>query len=309
MVERRELITICRQIGTMMEVGVDFLRLTRSLREQTENPRLLELYDQIEHDMRMGENMADAIAKAPDVFSPFAVSLIRQGEARGDIEGAWHRLADFLKQEAQQDKDLGLDEPLLSESAQPASTGRAMGAASRTLSAPGEWQNELRRVFALGAAYLATISLIWAGVEADWVAARALVPLQLLLGAGFLSAAAWKKRPARVKSAKVAGDCSFCGRSESEAGVLTRSSLLAGAAICASCARAFGESETLSDEAKKRSAQQLEMARDFAVDFPARFSDRATNEPTPGVAPEFEIGASDGDEDGGTPHQEKRFEL
>lgn len=307
MVERRELITICRQIGTMMEVGVDFLRLTRSLREQTENPRLLELYEQIEHDMRMGENMADAIAKAPDVFSPFAVSLIRQGEARGDIEGAWHRLADFLKQEAQQDKDLGLDAPFETQGV--SAIQRAAFAAPRG-PLPFDWAGQLRRVFALGAAFLTTVALLWWSVEANLVAPRALVPLQLGFAAVFLGFAAWKKpaRPTKneVMAPETAANCSFCGQPEEQNGVLVRSSLLSGAAICTRCAAAFGQSETLSEAAKNQSAAQLELARDFATDFPNRFSDRASLQAPDGVAPEFEI---DGEEGDGTPHQEKRFQL
>ena len=40
-------------------------------------------------------------------FHHFAVSLIRQGESRGDIEGAWARVADFYKVEAREDIELG----------------------------------------------------------------------------------------------------------------------------------------------------------------------------------------------------------
>ncbi len=107
MIERREFISICRQIGTMMEVGVDFLRITGALRAQTDNARLLALYDQLDDDLRAGDSLSDAMSHAPDVFSPFAVSLVRQGEARGDIEGAWARIADFYKVEAREDIELG----------------------------------------------------------------------------------------------------------------------------------------------------------------------------------------------------------
>lgn len=321
MVERRELITICRQIGTMMEVGVDFLRLTRALREQTENPRLLELYDQIEGDMRMGENMADAIAKAPDVFSPFAVSLIRQGEARGDIEGAWHRLADFLKQEAQQDKDLGLDTANESATARPA-FGAQHAFSAPTFEASVVWKRELRRLAALSIAFLAALTLVWSAAALDLIAARWIAPLQLLLATISLATATTQSAFGPRKSFKAATRCSFCGRNETEAGVLTRSSLAKGAAICASCAATFGHSvsapggensdgETLSEIAKKQSAAQIEMARDFASTFPAHFSDRASRDApggvAGGVAPEFEIGEEDDDTD--IPRQENRFQL
>jgi hypothetical protein len=78
MVERSELITVCRQMGGMMEAGVDILRITRVLRAQTNNPRLLQLYDQLDHDLTMGRSLADAMERAPDVFSLFIVSLVQQ---------------------------------------------------------------------------------------------------------------------------------------------------------------------------------------------------------------------------------------
>ncbi|HEX8464843.1 MAG TPA: type II secretion system F family protein [Abditibacterium sp.] len=204
MTTARELITICRQIGTMMEVGVDFLRILRALREQTDNPRLLELYDQIEHDMRMGGNLADAIDKAPDVFSPFAVSLIRQGDVRGDIEGAWHRLADFYKQEAQENKDLGLD-----------ASGSATGGAPRAGIGGGETVRGLEQlewlfisfVGWIGALLLA-ITLVWCAAAAGFIAPRWMVPLQLglaallaMTAAGQWSAARDKRERSRVAEA------------------------------------------------------------------------------------------------------------
>ncbi len=209
MVERRELITICRQIGTMMEVGVDFLRLTRVLREQTENPRLLELYDQIEHEMRMGETMADAIAKAPDIFSPFAVSLIRQGEARGDIEGAWHRLADSLKQEAQEDRDLGLG------NSNSAPTAPRVSASPRDVSlSAGEpdlltrFEAAARRVLIGVAIFLGVLCALWLGAQSGYVPWNAMVPLQLFLSALWLViAASWphmKRKKSRANSTALA---------------------------------------------------------------------------------------------------------
>src|SRR4051812_8098916 len=99
MIDRRELITVCRQIGGMMEAGIDILRITRVLRAQTENSRLLALYDTLDHDLRMGESVAEAMAHAEDVFTPFDVSLVRQGEARNDLAGAFLKLADYIQKE------------------------------------------------------------------------------------------------------------------------------------------------------------------------------------------------------------------
>ncbi|HEX9996667.1 MAG TPA: type II secretion system F family protein [Abditibacterium sp.] len=248
MVERRELITICRQIGTMMEVGVDFLRITRALRDQTDNPRLLELYEQLDHDMRMGENLADAISKAPDVFSPFAVSLVRQGEARGDIEGAWHRLADFLKQEAQEDKDLGVEATTFGVGYIPT---RGMPSNGLEVVAPrapvtvGMLSDLIDRIQSASlrgltwiAAFLLALAAVWWSVELDWIGSRWMVGIQLCVAAVFLGVAGSWLRLRMEKNRARQPICSFCGKAESDEITLQRSSRLAGAAICQSCARA-----------------------------------------------------------------------
>lgn len=114
MVERRELINVFRQIGIMMQAGVDFLRITHVLRAQTENPRLATLYNDLDHDLTMGMSLADAMARQPDIFSPFAVSLVRQTEMRSDmaemsqdLAAAFLRVADYLQQEEAQPRARG----------------------------------------------------------------------------------------------------------------------------------------------------------------------------------------------------------
>jgi hypothetical protein len=78
---------------------VDILRVTRVLRAQTDNVLILKAYDRLDHDLRMGQGLSDAMEQVPEMFSPFAVSLVRQGEARNDIAGAFHKIADFLQKE------------------------------------------------------------------------------------------------------------------------------------------------------------------------------------------------------------------
>ncbi|HEX8235343.1 MAG TPA: type II secretion system F family protein [Abditibacteriaceae bacterium] len=101
MVDRSELITVCRQIGGMMQAGVDILRITRVLRAQTDNPRLLQLYDALDHDLTMGRSLVDAMERAPDVWSPFIISLVQQGEDRNDLAGAFLSSADYLLKEGE----------------------------------------------------------------------------------------------------------------------------------------------------------------------------------------------------------------
>jgi hypothetical protein len=51
----------------------------------------------------LGSGLADAMSHAPQAFSAFAVSIIRQGEARGDLATSFYRIADYLQKEREAD--------------------------------------------------------------------------------------------------------------------------------------------------------------------------------------------------------------
>lgn len=248
MVERRELITICRQIGTMMEVGVDFLRITGALRAQTDNPRLLELYDQLEHDMKMGESLADALSNAPDVFSPFSVSLIRQGEARGDIEGAWYKIADFLKQQEQEDLEFGHESPSFGAGYIPTRGLPSNGLEIVAPRAPvtvgmlndmiDRLQSAFLRALTWVAGLLLTLAGVWAMGELGWIIHNWLPIVLCSVAALFIGGAGSWVRHRLDMDRRREPSCSFCGKAGGDT-ALQRSPRLAGAAICASCAGAI----------------------------------------------------------------------
>jgi len=99
MIDSRELISATRQLGSLTEAGVDILRAIRVLRAQTQNAELVALYDRLAQELRLGSGLADAMSHAPQAFSAFAVSIVRQGEARGDLATSFYRIADYLQKE------------------------------------------------------------------------------------------------------------------------------------------------------------------------------------------------------------------
>jgi hypothetical protein len=99
MIDSRELISAMRQLGSLTEAGVDILRAIRVLRAQTQNAELVALYDRLAQELRLGSGLADAMSHAPQAFSAFAVSIVRQGEARGDLATSFYRIADYLQKE------------------------------------------------------------------------------------------------------------------------------------------------------------------------------------------------------------------
>lgn len=103
MIESRELISATRQLGSMTEAGVDILRAIKVLRAQTQDVELLALYDRLAQEMRLGSSVAEAMSHAPEVFSEFVVSIVRQGEARSDLATSFYRIADYLQKERETD--------------------------------------------------------------------------------------------------------------------------------------------------------------------------------------------------------------
>jgi hypothetical protein len=235
MIEPRELITVCRQIGGMMEAGVDILRVTRVLRAQTDNPRLLEALEEIERALRLGASVSEALERVPDVFSPYAVSLVAEGEARRDIPGAFLHIADFLQQE-------GETAPIF-EPKPPAQNINVAYLGDRSPVTVGVVRELLEgvqtvtlRVLTIAAGLLLSLAAVWFSVEMGWVERRwsnvtlASVAALFMGGAGI-----WLRRRRDLDHERSKG-CGLCGVSATADVRLQRLPTLNGVMVCDSCA-------------------------------------------------------------------------
>jgi len=282
MIERREFISICRQIGAMMEVGVDFLRITQALRAQTDNARLLELYDQLDADLKEGDSLSEAMSHAPDVFSPFAVSLVQQGERRGNIESAWERVADFFQQQAREDLEIGEDAAPLEPAGAAFGNSSGVGGGKISLAsgrigavAPDFWehaQSVAARFFVGAAGFLIVLGVARALVELSVVEARWAASFQLATAALFLGIAGALMLRGLAKRPVEAVRCAFCGRAGSKDLHLSRSKRVADAAICSECAAgiALGAPTTEAHDAAREEerVERMKALRDVADALP-----------------------------------------
>lgn len=164
-----------------MEAGVDILRITRVLRAQTEDDALLRAFDKLDHDLRMGNGLSEAMEGVPEVFSPFAVSLVRQGEARNDIAGAWLKLADFLQKEEEADSAHLISHTRVAPQAGSTPSPSAAPALVEPSALLPVWviddlinraQVAALRIFTLSAGLLLTLAAVWACVEAGLLEKR-----------------------------------------------------------------------------------------------------------------------------------------
>jgi len=211
-----ELALFCRQVGTMLLAGVDVLRALRVAGEQTESRRLESVAQRIGRDMAAGRIMAWSLSRFPDLFSPFFVHMVRQGEAEGVLGEVFTTMADYLERE---------QGPVPGHLRGPAGQGFDIDEAIANLKPLIFWQMLTFGVIALGIG-----ALIWAH-RAEWLPASTMGADVALWVGGCLMLSALifgRFRPPKVER------CSFCGRAQPNPGALMKGH---GVAICGDCVR------------------------------------------------------------------------
>ncbi len=92
-----ELAMICRQFATMTKAEINILEILETLREQTQNAFLREILEQVQNDVEMGHTLATAFSRYPNTFSPFFITMLREGELEGELDRAFDDLADHFE--------------------------------------------------------------------------------------------------------------------------------------------------------------------------------------------------------------------
>lgn len=92
-------VNFTRQLATMVVAGLSLPDSLTILRTQTTNPAFAKVLGDIERQIVGGGNLADSVGKYPNIFSPIYVSLVRAGEASGNLDKVLTRLADNLERQ------------------------------------------------------------------------------------------------------------------------------------------------------------------------------------------------------------------
>lgn len=96
-VKTHELLIFTRQLSTIVNAGLPLLQGLDILAEQTEEPRFADAIRSIASDVEAGETFSEALRKYPRIFSDLYTSMVRAGEASGDLDGVLLQLADYLE--------------------------------------------------------------------------------------------------------------------------------------------------------------------------------------------------------------------
>ena len=95
-VTNKEVVILSRQLATLFEAQVSALRVFRLIGTETDNPVLRKHLLEVVDDLQAGLSISSALAKHPDIFSGFYISMIKAGEESGHIDQSLSYLADYM---------------------------------------------------------------------------------------------------------------------------------------------------------------------------------------------------------------------
>lgn len=100
-VKARDFSVFCRQFVSIISAGVSILNALEMMVEQTENKALRKALKGVLEDVSKGESMAMAMKKRVSIFPPMLCNMVEAGEASGNLETAFERMAVQFEKDAQ----------------------------------------------------------------------------------------------------------------------------------------------------------------------------------------------------------------
>jgi general secretion pathway protein F len=97
---RQAVALFTRELAVMLEAGQDIDRALRFLVDTSDNKAARRIMQSLRDQVRGGKSMAAALANHPEAFSRLYISLVRAGEAGGQLAASLSHLADLLEREA-----------------------------------------------------------------------------------------------------------------------------------------------------------------------------------------------------------------
>lgn len=96
-IKRKELLTFTVHLQTIVSAGIPIIQGLNDLIEQTGNRTFQRILENIRTSIQSGSGLSEALEKHPNAFSPLYVSVIRAGEATGNLDAVLKDLIGFLE--------------------------------------------------------------------------------------------------------------------------------------------------------------------------------------------------------------------
>ena len=92
-VKTKDLVVFTRQFAVMIDAGLPLVQCLQILADQSENPTLKRVINEVRNDVEGGSTFAEALGKHPKVFDDLYVNLVAAGEVGGILDTILNRLA------------------------------------------------------------------------------------------------------------------------------------------------------------------------------------------------------------------------
>ncbi len=96
-----KLAVFIRQLATMVHSGMPLLRALEILLRQEKNRYFRIVMTNLSDNVRSGNALSDGLARYPGIFDPLMVSMVRAGEASGELDTILLRLARYQEKSLQ----------------------------------------------------------------------------------------------------------------------------------------------------------------------------------------------------------------
>ncbi len=94
---RQELVLFTRQLATMIGAGLSLMESLEVLAAQADTPGLKRTCEVVIGELRGGADLSAAMETCPKAFSPLYISMVRAGEASGQMDVILERLAEYVE--------------------------------------------------------------------------------------------------------------------------------------------------------------------------------------------------------------------
>ncbi len=92
-----DMVVFSQQMAVMIRAGLPLIEVLDILAEQTERRSLANVVRQIEKEVEAGSSLTEAMAKHPNIFGQFYISMVRAGEASGMLDTILDQVANYLE--------------------------------------------------------------------------------------------------------------------------------------------------------------------------------------------------------------------
>lgn len=97
----KDRVVFSRQLATLIGAGLPLSQSLHTVVEQTDNPKMKSVAQDILTSVEGGKALAEAFSKHPDVFDSVFIALVEAGEASGTLDKALERISDQQEKDAE----------------------------------------------------------------------------------------------------------------------------------------------------------------------------------------------------------------